>query len=205
MKLFYRILFFLIGLLSLSFGISLAIVSGLGSGAWDALNVGLSETIGFTPGTWVILVGIFLIILNAFLLQTRPDIGAVITLFITGVFIDFWLLQIFDDLVLNEFLSKMIILLAGLLAMGIGISIYMQAKFPLSPIDNLMLALRKRFGFSFMVAKTVGEITALILAFIFGGPIGIGTLLVTFAVGPLIQLFSPRFDGLFSRLTAVQR
>jgi uncharacterized protein len=203
MKLFYRILFFLIGLLALSLGISLAIVSGLGSGAWDALNVGLAETIGFTPGTWVILVGIFLIILNAFLLQTRPDIGAVITLFITGVFIDFWLLQIFNDLVLNEFLSKMLFLLAGLLSMGIGISIYMQAKFSLSPIDNLMLALRKRFGFSFMVAKTVGEIIALILAFFFGGPIGIGTLLVTFAVGPLIQLFSPHFDGLFKRLTAV--
>ncbi|MBY0098307.1 YczE/YyaS/YitT family protein [Mesobacillus maritimus] len=203
MKFFYRILFFLIGLLALSLGISLAIVSGLGSGAWDALNVGLADTIGFTPGTWVILVGIFLIILNAFLLQTRPDIGAVITLFITGVFIDFWLLQIFNDLVLNEFLSKILYLLAGLLSMGIGISIYMQAKFSLSPIDNLMLALRKRFGFSFMVAKTVGEIIALILAFLFGGPIGIGTILVTFAVGPLIQLFSPHFDKLFKRFTAV--
>jgi len=205
MKLLYRILFFLIGLLFLSLGISLSIVSGLGSGAWDALNVGLSESIGFTPGTWVVLVGIFLIILNAFLLEARPDIGAIITLFLTGIFIDFWLLQIFDELVLKGIMSKMLVFLGGLLSMGIGISIYIQAKLPLSPIDNLMMAIRKRFGFSFMIAKTIGEITALVLAFFFNGPIGIGTLLVTFAVGPLIQFFSPRFKALFNRLIAVER
>lgn len=205
MKLLYRILFFLIGLLFLSFGISLSIVSGLGSGAWDALNVGLSESIGFTPGTWVVIVGIFLIILNAFLLKARPDIGAIVTLFLTGIFIDFWLLQIFDELILNDFINKILLLLSGLLSMGIGISVYIQAKLPLSPIDNLMMAIRKRFGFSFMMAKTIGEISALVLAFIFNGPIGVGTLLVTFAVGPLIQIFSPRFQALFNRLMPVER
>ncbi len=205
MKLLYRILFFLIGLLFLSFGISLSIVSGLGSGAWDALNVGLSESIGFTPGTWVVIVGIFLIILNAFLLKARPDIGAIVTLFLTGIFIDFWLLQIFDELILNDFINKILVLLSGLLSMGIGISVYIQAKLPLSPIDNLMMAIRKRFGFSFMMAKTIGEISALVLAFIFNGPIGVGTLLVTFAVGPLIQVFSPRFQALFKRLMPVER
>lgn len=205
MKLLYRILFFLIGLLFLSFGISLSIVSGLGSGAWDALNVGLSESIGFTPGTWVVIVGIFLIILNAFLLKARPDIGAIVTLFLTGIFIDFWLLQIFDELILNDFINRILLLLSGLLSMGIGISVYIQAKLPLSPIDNLMMAIRKRFGFSFMMAKTIGEISALVLAFIFNGPIGVGTLLVTFAVGPLIQIFSPRFQALFNRLMPVER
>jgi uncharacterized protein len=200
MTLFYRILFFLIGLLILSFGISLTIKSGLGSGAWDALNVGLSETIGFTPGTWVVLVGILLIILNSFLLKSRPDFGAIITLLLTGVFIDFWLLQIFEQFVLNEIYLKLLVLIGGVLSIGVGISIYIQARLPLSPIDNLMMAIQARFGVNLMKAKTIGELTALILAFFFSGPIGVGTLMVTFSVGPLIQLFSPTFEQLLNRI-----
>lgn len=205
MQLFYRIIFFIAGLIFLSFGISLTIKSGLGSGAWDALNVGLSETIGFTPGTWVIIVGIFLIIFNAFLLKKQPDIGAIITLFLTGLFIDFWLLQIFDQFVLGEFVSQLLVFMGGVFSMGLGISIYMQARFPLSPIDNLMIALRERFGLNLMKAKTIGEVTALILAFCFSGPIGIGTFIVTFTVGPLIQLLSPQFEKLFYLLSVQVR
>ncbi|MCM3585542.1 membrane protein [Mesobacillus maritimus] len=205
MKWLYRILFFLVGLFLLSTGISLSIISGLGSGAWDALNVGLSETIGLTTGTWLVIIGVLLIILNAFLLKNRPDIGAIVTLFITGVFVDFWLLQVFDGVVLTQFITQLTVFLSGLLVMSLGISMYIQAKLPLSPIDNLMMALHKRFGFSLMVAKTIGEITALTLAFFFNGPIGIGTVLVTFAVGPLIQVFSPHFQSFFYRLTATTR
>ena len=202
MVLFYRIMFFLIGLLFLSLGISLTIISGLGSGAWDALNVGLAQTIGLTPGSWVVLVGVILIVVNAFLLKKRPDIGAIITLFLTGIFTDFWLLQMFDELVLSIMLEKLGIFFSGMLSMGIGLAVYIQAKFSLSPIDNLMMALRARFGFNLMVAKTVGEMFALSLAFFFNGPIGIGTLIVTFGIGPLIQLFFPHFERLFRRFTA---
>lgn len=205
MALFYRILFFLVGQFILSLGITLTIKSNLGSGAWDALNVGLSETIGLTPGTWVVLVGIILIITNALMVKRRPDIGAIITLFLTGVFIDFWLLQVFDQLSLSDFLHKLLVFAGGLLTISIGLAIYIQAKFSLSPIDNLMMALRERFGFNLMVAKTAGEILALILAFIFNGPIGIGTLIVTFAIGPLIQVFFPYFERLLKRLNANAR
>ncbi|WP_069187961.1 hypothetical protein [Bacillus sp. FJAT-27251] len=202
---FYRILFFLVGLALLSLGISLTIKSGLGSGAWDALNVGLSETVAFTPGTWVVLVGIFLIIFNAYLGKRRPDFGAIITLFLTGVFIDFWLLIAFKNLTAVDLSSKGVIFLLGLLIMSIGIPIYIQGKLPLSPIDSLMMALRERFGFSLMVAKTIGETTALILAFFFNGPIGIGTVIVTFAVGPILQLFAPYAQRLFEKLAASPR
>jgi uncharacterized protein len=202
---FYRILFFLVGLVFLSLGISLTIKSGLGSGAWDALNVGLSETVAFTPGTWVVLVGIVLILFNAYLTRRRPDFGAVITLLLTGVFIDFWLLFVFRNLAVTELASMALVFLCGLLLLSIGIAVYIQGKLPLSPIDNLMMSLRERFGFSLMIAKTIGETTALILAFFFSGPIGIGTVIVTFAVGPLLQLFAPHAEKLFNKLAGSAR
>jgi uncharacterized membrane protein YczE len=65
-----------------------------------------------------------------------------------------------------------------------------------------MLAIKERFRVNLMVAKTVGEITALIPAFFLGGPISYGTIIITFTVGPAIQLFFSFFEKLMVRLQA---
>ena len=205
MALFYRILFFIIGLTILSFGVSMTIKAGLGTGAWDALNVGLSETVGLTPGSWVVIVGIVLIFVNAAMVKRRPDIAAVITLLITGVLIDFWILRVFEDLVVIGYMKQIVVFLLGMVTLSMGLAIYLQPKFPLIPIDNFMMALRERFGLNLMVAKTLGEVVALSAAFIFKGPIGIGTLIVTFAIGPLIQFFFPFFEKLLNKMLASTR
>ena len=200
MAFFYRVLFFIMGLSILSFGVSLTIKAGLGTGAWDALNVGLSETVGLTPGSWVVIVGIILIFVNAALVKRKPDLAAVITLLITGILIDFWILRVFDELVVTGYVKQFAMFLLGMVTLSLGLAIYLQAKLPLIPIDNFMMALRERFGLNLMVAKTLGEVIALSAAFIFNGPIGIGTLIVTFAIGPLIQFFFPFFEKLLNKL-----
>lgn len=196
-----RILFYIIGLLVTSLGVSLTIKADLGAGAWDALNVGLSTTVGFTVGTWVIIVGIILIVVNALLMKVRPEYLAVIPIFLMGPFIDFWLLIAFPNWEPEGFVYQLLILSLGLLGLSMGISIYLQAKFPLIPIDNFMVAIKSRLPINLGLAKTIGEITALLFAFLFKGPIGLGTIIVTFLIGPLIQVFFPRFENLLKRLS----
>ncbi len=201
----YRTLFFIIGLTILSFGISMTIKANLGTGAWDALNVGLSKTVGLTPGSWVVIVGIIMIFLNASLVKRRPDFAAIITLLITGVLIDFWLLRVFDTMVVTGYVKQFGVFLLGMVALSFGLAVYLQPRFPLIPIDNFMMALRERFNLNLMAAKTLGEVIALSAAFIFKGPIGIGTLIVTFAIGPLIQLFYPSCERLYNKLLTSAR
>ncbi|MGP4081685.1 YczE/YyaS/YitT family protein [Pseudalkalibacillus sp. R45] len=195
-----RLISFVLGLSLISLGVSLTIKAELGTGAWDALNVGLSKTIGLTVGSWVFIVGVVLIILNAILLRTRPDVLAVITIFLAGVFIDSWLLVVFDQFTTSGLVQQIIIFAVGMLIIAFGISVYLQAKFPLIPIDKLMLAIQERLGVSMGVAKTIGELSALVVAFLFSGPIGLGTLIVTFTIGPLVQLFAPPVQKFQQRL-----
>lgn len=54
-----RLIVFIIGLLVMSFGIDLFIVSNLGATPWDTLHVGLYEHFGLTIGSWSIIVGFF--------------------------------------------------------------------------------------------------------------------------------------------------
>lgn len=194
-----RIIFFCVGLFILALGISLMIIADIGAGAWDALNVGLSESIGLTVGNWVIIVGIFVMLLNAFLLKERPAYLSIGTIILIGFFIDFWLLVALAGLDFDSFAVKVLVFLGGLVAASLGIAIYLQAKFPLSPLDNLMLAISKRFKLRFGISKTIGEATGLVLALLAGGPIGIGTLIVTFGIGPIIQFFYPHCERLMEK------
>lgn len=56
---FTRCLFFITGIIVLSFGITLTIKGQLfGVGSWDVLHIGLTKTVGLTIGTWSIILGL---------------------------------------------------------------------------------------------------------------------------------------------------
>jgi uncharacterized membrane protein YczE len=203
MKFTIRLLFFIIGLTIMTFGVCMTIkVSDIGLGAWDALNVVLTEKIGLSVGKWVMIDGAVLIFINAFLVKRRPDFLSFLTIIVIGSLIDFWLGTVFDLFAVDHYMAKLVMLLVGIIIIGFGASIYLQAKFPQSPIDNFMLAIKERFRVNLMLAKTLGEVTALIPAFILGGPISYGTIIITFTIGPAIQLFFPHFEKLMGRVQA---
>ncbi|KMM35894.1 YczE/YyaS/YitT family protein [Guptibacillus hwajinpoensis] len=189
-----RFLFYVIGLFILTAGVTLTIKSDIGAGAWDALNVGLSNTFGLTVGSWVIIVGIILIIINAFLMKAWPDFLALITIVVTGAFIDFWLITVFENWQIQDVFVAYAVFVAGVILIALGISIYLQAKFAVIPIDGLMLAIHSKTGLSIRTSKTVGELLALLAAVLFSGPIGVGTIIITFGIGPLVQFFYPTFE-----------
>jgi len=182
-------LFYIVGLTFLSFGISTMILANLGAGAWDAMYVGLSNITGLSVGTWILLVGILLILVNSLLLKKIPEFLAVITIFIIGALIDFWLLIAFPGFSLTDMGLRILMFVGSILIIAVGITFYLQSSFARNPMDTLMMAIQIRTGKSLAFSKTVMEVTVLIIALIIGGPIGIGTIIVTFSIGPLIQLF----------------
>ncbi|SDK35008.1 YczE/YyaS/YitT family protein [Sediminibacillus albus] len=187
-----RLFFYIIGLVVLSFGIGLTIKADLGVGAWDAVNVGLSAITGLTVGNWVIIIGIALIALNAIIAKERPDYFALLTIFIVGMMIDFWLLYVMVDWGRDHLFYQAAMLVIGVLILGFGVSMYLQPKLSLNPIDGLMVSLQKRWRFSLVTAKTISEGLALVAALILGGPVGIGTILILLFIGPSIQYFEPK-------------
>jgi len=197
-------LFYLIGLTFLSLGISLMILAELGAGPWDAMYVGLSDTIGLSVGTWIFIVGILLILLNGFLMKKTPDFMAIITIFIIGALIDFWLLLVFSQFETESLALRIFMLIAGIVIIAIGIASYLQSNFARNPMDSLMMAIQYRTGKSLAFSKTCMELTVLVIAFIIGGPIGIGTVLSTLTIGPLIQFFYSPVTRLCGRLCGVQ-
>ncbi|WP_079526505.1 YczE/YyaS/YitT family protein [Halobacillus hunanensis] len=197
-----KTLFYILGLIIISLGITLTIKADLGAGAWDAMNVGLTEIIGLTVGNWVIIIGSILIGTNALIAKERPDILAVITILVIGKMIDFWLITGLAHVSITGFLTQFAFLILGIVILAIGVSLYLQPNYSLNPIDGFMVALQKRFGLSLTVAKTLTEGFALILALLFGGPIGLGTVIILVLIGPTIQFFDPKAERVMNKLIA---
>lgn len=156
MALFYRFLFFIGGLSIMTFGVCLTIKAELGAGAWDALNVALTEWLGFTIGTWIIIDGAVLVVVNSLLVKRRPEILSILTIILIGSLVDLWMFFVFETLEVNGLLFKVVTLVLGIFIIGLGAAIYLQAKFPSSPIDSFMMAIRERFRVNLMVPTPMG-------------------------------------------------
>ncbi|MGA8942898.1 MAG: DUF6198 family protein, partial [Thermoactinomyces sp.] len=172
-----RILCYPLGLIIKSFGITQMIRSHMGTDAWNSLYVGMYQHFGLTVGTWVIVVGVLIILLNARIKRKKPGLFPLVTVLILGLCIDFWL-GILPFSLLNR-TEQVLLFWAGLLCTCLGIAIYVQGRFGLTPCDELMYNLCHRFEISLSASKTVTDGCALLFALLLQGPIALGTLMYT--------------------------
>lgn len=183
--------FYLIGIFILTFGIALSIHSSLGASPYDALSVGLFRTFGLTIGSWEIIVGFTLIIFNALAEQKRPEYFALVTSFVTGVGIDFWYFCVRYVLVFDSLIGQAICLIAGIVLTSFGIAIYLQSHIAPNPMDKSMLVISKLTGWKMTYSRLAISIVLVILALIFNGAVGIGTIINALFSGMLINIFYP--------------
>lgn len=187
-KLFFRIMFFVIGLMLFAFGIAVTIVADFGVSAWDAVSVGLYEHFRLSIGTWMNVTSLLLILLGGWLRHERPKLSCMITSFVMSGFVDFfvWLM---NGVSISPWIGKLTLFLVGVIIISIGCGTYLVGNFAPCPIDYFMVALRNKFQTNIRTAMTLCEGSGFILAFLVSGPIGLGTLLSVFIYGPLIQYF----------------
>ncbi|WP_067840619.1 YczE/YyaS/YitT family protein [Amphibacillus sediminis] len=189
---------YFIGIFLIGSGVASIIKADLGAGAWDALYVGLSHRIGLTTGTWVWLIGLIIIMLNAWIGMERPDFSAFLTVFILGNVIDFALYLLLDPIQLTGWFPKVLLFAIGFILIPVGSGIYLQARFATNPFDKLMLALNQRLNISIGLARFISEFSALILAWLFKGPVSLGTVFIALFIGPAIQLNYRYFNRLLN-------
>lgn len=183
--------FYLVGLIILTLGISLAILSALGTSPYDALLVGLYRTFGLSIGSWEIITGFLIVFGNALAERKRPQYFALITSFITGIGIDSWMFLFKFGSFADSLTGQWICLVLAILFTGLGIAIYIQSEVAPNPIDHTMLIVSNVTGWSITYSRAAISVVLVITAFFVDGAIGVGTLLNAVLVGVLINLFLP--------------
>ena len=79
-------------------------------------------------------------------------------------------------------------LLSSVLIMGIATYFYLRVELGAGPRDGLMEGLVIKLNKPVWLIRGTIEISVVIIGFFLGGPIGFGTLLLAFSIGPAVQL-----------------
>lgn len=186
-----KYVFYVLGILLLTLGISFTIQSDLGTSPFVAVLVGLSISVGLTVGSWEIIIALILICCNSFLIRQRPEVLGLVTAAITGIGIDMWLFLLHNFITPELWYSKVVCFGIGLVVIGFGTAIYLHTNFAPIPIDRLTLIIQELFKTNMLVSRTFIYLGFLIMAMIFNGPIGIGTLLTVCLGGLILNFFMP--------------
>jgi len=176
------------GLALFGVGISLQIESQLGNPPWDTFHQGVANQVGLGIGTVIILTGIALLVLFWIPLRQKPGIGTVLNALEIGLVANLALDAIpsVESLVL-----RITMLVGGILLVALGSALYIGSGLGPGPRDGIMTGLAAR-GIRIRVARTFIEVTVLVVGWLLGGQVGVGTVLFAIAIGPLVQPLLPR-------------
>ena len=194
MKVSYkRYLAFLLGLAALALGVALAVQSNLGASAYDSINFAVAGKLNLSVSMAISISSIVLIVIASIIRRKRPRIATFVTGLIMGLLIDFWV-SIVQNINVDSLIMQIVIFVAALVLMGVGIAAYVISKLPPSPLDDLLVALDGATKISMGKIKIGIDITCMIVAFLLGGPIGVGTILMALLLGPTINFFYKLMD-----------
>ncbi|MGM9967210.1 YitT family protein [Rummeliibacillus sp. TYF005] len=182
----WRWLFFFTGLLVIGLGIALTVKGQrFGVGSWDVLHIGLFNHFGLSIGLWSDIAGVLIITVSSIGMRQFPKIGTFFNMIFVGLFLDFfnWLLPDVH-LISLQFMDFFL----GVVLIAVGGGIYISANLGAGPRDSLMLLAVEKFHCSITVARTIMEIVVAFAGYLLGGPVGIGTIIMVFALGPIVQI-----------------
>ena len=179
-----RLLRCVTGLAFFGIGIAFFVKSTLGVPPWDVFHSGVSKHTGLGLGTVLIIVAFFVLLLWI-PLRLRPGIGTILNAVEIGL-----VENVAQDLLpdTSNIAVRIAFMAAGMLCIAAGSGFYIGAELGSGPRDGLMLGLNKRFGISVRLARTVVEVSVMIIGILLGGKIGIGTFVFAFGIGPLVQI-----------------
>ncbi len=182
-------LLFIVGIIILTFGARLILFSGLGVGGLDAIAIGLSKWSGNSIGMWIILLGILLIVIGSYI-RRQFSILPLITSLLIGWFYNLWGTILFEQMVPpteNAYIGWTF--LWGILIAPIGAAMYILSEISMGPVDYLMIAIKEHFHKSIQIGRTFVEIVFVIIGYLVGGPIGVGTICIMLLWGPILQVY----------------
>ena len=180
-----KTLFFLFfGLILFGLGEALLIISNYGVTPWTVFAEGVSKKFDISVGLATFFVSISILILWIPLKQ-KIGIGTISNAIIIAFTIDLfvYLLPHSSNIYLSIF--QMII---GILLVGFGSGIYLITNLGPGTRDGLMKGISENFKKPIYLIRLSIEIIVVILGWLLGGTVGLGTLMFAVLIGPIISV-----------------
>lgn len=174
------------GLFLYSLGIAMTMKANLGFAPWDVFHQGISNIIGLSIGNVSILIGLFICV-GVALAGEKLGMGTILNMLLIGFFLD-RVLELGLIPPMDGFFYGLLMMIAGLFVISLGTYFYMGSGFGAGPRDGLMVVLERKTGLQVGLCRAIIESLAVLLGWLMGGPVGLGTVIAAFGIGLCVQV-----------------
>lgn len=205
----------LVGVIFLALGLATIVKAAIGLDPWGVLFFGvLSAYNKVTPlelhfiqyGDMITIVSTIFVLIASLMKKERIKWLSIVSGFFLGQFVNIWVALWFSIQIPSVFIGSfnvmsLLILAFGIFTLSLGSTISLNFPMLMTPVDYLILAIKdyfpnREYGPVRIMADTSAVIVGYIITFIFTqnfftASIGIGTILMFFCVGFVINLLIP--------------
>ena len=194
-----RVILLMIGLTIAHFGVTLFILADLGSDPFNVLVQGIFRTISgilnwsFITHGRVHIVICFLIILALLAVdKSYIKIGTILCMIFGGPIIDIFTVVLAPIFSISDSLIFKIVLLAlGCVILAYGMTIVIKSDAGTGPNDLVAVVISDKSKKKFSIVRIIVDVSFVVIGFVLGGSLGIGTIICAFCVGPVAGHFLP--------------
>ena len=212
-SLIYRILFFLLGMFIMSFGVALSIRSNLGTTPISAPPYVLSLFTSLSVGTYTIFVNVLFVLLQILILRKdfKPlQLAQIPAVILFGWFIDLSLASV-SGFTPPNYLTEWLISILSSAVLAFGVFLQVKSDITLLPGEGLVMALTKAYKLEFGKTKIILDsllvIISVIVSFVFLKNLqGVreGTVAAALLVGGIIRFYSANIHT-FDKLLGLEQ
>ena len=198
-ELLLRVIILMIGLTIAHLGVTLFILADLGSDPFNILVQGIFRTISgivnwsFITHGRVHIVICFIIILALLVVdKSYVKIGTVLCMIFGGPIIDMFtvvLAPIFE--ISDSLVFKILMLALGCVILAYGMTIVIKSDAGTGPNDLVSVVISDKTQKKFSIIRIIVDVSFVVIGFVLGGSLGIGTIICAFCVGPVAGYFLP--------------
>lgn len=184
----------LAGVLVAGISVGLFRRSVFGTDPFQVLVNGISNHITFASfGTVYMCINLLMLAAIFFLDKHYIGIATFINIFLLG-----YVVQFSDDVVgkiigdTPSMLTRIILLIAGVVILCFASAMYFTANLGVSTYDAVSLIMTDKKLGKFKYLRIATDVFCVVVGFLLGGIVGVGTIITAFFMGPLIDFFNKK-------------
>ncbi len=196
-----RILILILGLTIAHLGVTLFLLSNLGSDPFNVLIQGIANILPLSHGTCHQIVCFLILGILLFAARSYIKAGTFICMFFGGPIIDFfsWLLGGFINDT-SSLILRFASLILGCFILAFGMTIVIKSDAGTGPNDLVGVVISDKLHKPFGIIRVIVDFSFVIIGVLLGGIFGIGTIVCAFLIGPIADRFLPVSEKLVAKL-----
>jgi uncharacterized membrane protein YczE len=172
----------LVGLWLFGTGEAMLVASTLGNAPWTVLSQGLSSRFPISIGVATFLVSVTVLLLWI-PLRERPGLGTISNAVVIALSLQVMVTVLPTP---GNVVVRLFMVLGGIVVIGIGSGLYLTTNLGPGPRDGWMTGIHLRTGWPISAVRLGIEATVLVIGWLLGGTVGIGTVLFALLIGPSV-------------------